>query len=654
MKRSIAGALVCFLLFAWKADNDPTAEKKKLLNMVGMMLEQKHYLTPVINDDFSRKVWDTYINAIDIRKFIFLQADVDQLKAYRNYLDNEIHGDSLKFFPEVTQLYAKRYEETAVIYQELLSKPFTFNKKDSIRTGPEQVDFPKDQSERVRRWRVYLKRVTLEKMIELQETNPGKKEAQLEQLARESVLKQQERMLARFRSFQEDKLFTGYVNVITHYVDPHSDYFPPLDKQAFDQSMANRFFGIGAQLKDVDGTVTIAGVDPGSPSWKSGVLAVNDQIVKVGQGEDGVMTDVVGMELSDVVRLIRGNKGTTVRIGCRKTDGRLITVPMVREEIKPEETLARSAVIWKDGKKAGYIYLPVFYDDFGHADGAHCADDVAKEVTKLKAENVSSIIIDLRNNGGGSLTQVVKMLGLFIGKGPVVQVRMGPDQGQVLKSDLPEALYSGPLTVMVNELSASASEIFAAAIQDYGRGIIIGSATFGKGTVQQTIPFADAKYGAVKLTIQKFYRINGGSTQLKGVIPDIVLPDMYETLKIREGDKPSALGWDRIPEADYKAKENKEIPALAADPVFKVIADNNTWLESYLDKTSAGMLLPEYKAEFLKRRKIAKQNEMILQLAEGKKMDVRPVAQASGVLYQKWLERISRDIYIEQALKVTH
>ncbi|MRG47934.1 tail-specific protease [Chitinophaga sp. SYP-B3965] len=652
MKRSIAGVLVCFVLFAWKADNDPTAERKKLLNMVGAMLEQKHYLTPVINDAFSREVWNTYINAIDIRKCIFLQADIDQLKAYQNYLDNEMHGDSLKFFPEITQLYAKRYEETAVIYQQLLSKPFTFSKKDSI--GMEVTGFPKDQSERVNRWRNYLKRITLEKMIELQENNPGKKDAQLEQMAREIILKQHERMLARFRSFNEDKLFTGYVNVITHYVDPHSDYFPPLDKKAFDQSMANRFFGIGAQLKDVDGTVTIAGVDAGSPSWKSGQLAVNDQIVKVGQGTDGAMTDVVGMGLSDVVQLIRGDKGTTVRIGCRKTDGRLITVPLVREEIKPEETLARSAVIWKDGKKTGYIYLPVFYDDFTHADGAHCADDVAKEVTKLKAENVNSIIIDLRNNGGGSLTQVIKMLGLFIGKGPVVQVRMGPDQGQVLKSDQPEALYSGPLTVMVNELSASASEIFAAAIQDYGRGIIIGSTTFGKGTVQTTIPFTEEKYGAVKLTIQKFYRINGGSTQLKGVIPDIVLPDLYETLKIREGDKPSALGWDRISEADYKAKENKQVPVLAADPVFKVIADNNTWLETYLDKTSAGMPLPEYKAEFLKRRKIAKQNETIQQLEAGKKMDVRPVAKASGVSYEKWLERIAADIYIDQALKVAH
>jgi carboxyl-terminal processing protease len=473
-------------------------------------------------------------------------------------------------------------------------------------------------------------------------------------MAREIILKQHDRMLARFRSFNEDKLFTGYVNVITHYVDPHSDYFPPLDKKAFDQSMANRFFGIGAQLRDVDGTVTIAGVDAGSPSWKSGQLAVNDQIVKVGQGTEGVMTDVVGMGLSDVVQLIRGDKGTTVRIGCRKTDGRLITVPLVREEIKPEETLARSAVIWKDGKKTGYIYLPVFYDDFTHADGAHCADDVAKEVTKLKAENVNSIIIDLRNNGGGSLTQVVKMLGLFIGKGPVVQVRMGPDQGQVLKSDLPEALYSGLLTVMVNELSASASEIFAAAIQDYGRGIIIGSTTFGKGTVQQTIPFTEEKYGAVKLTIQKFYRINGGSTQLKGVIPDIVLPDLYETLKIREGDKPSALGWDRISEADYKTNENKQVPVLTADPVFKVISDNNTWLENYLDKTSAGMPWLEYKAAFLKRRKIAKQNETIQQLEAGKKMDVRPVASASGVAYEKWLERIATDIYIDQALKVTH
>jgi carboxyl-terminal processing protease len=380
-------------------------------------------------------------------------------------------------------------------------------------------------------------------------------------------------------------------------------------------------------------------------------------VVKVGQGRDGALKDVEGMTVSEVVQLIRGDKGTVVRIGCRKADGRIVVVPLVREEMKIKATLARSAIIWKDGKKTGYINLPVFYDDFEHAEGAHCADDVAREVAGLQAENVNSIIIDLRNNGGGSLNQAIKMVGLFIGTGPVVQVRTGAGSGEVLSSSRAEPLYSGPLTILVNALSASASEIFAAAIQDYGRGIIIGSTTLGKGTVQSPWPLGVDKYGALKLTVQKFYRINGGSTQLKGVIPDIVFPDTYQTLKLREGDRPSALDWDRIQPADFVPQGNINIPQAAArladDTVFKVIRNNNAWLEDNLDKRAHNTPLTEYRADLLQRRKIAKQNETIQLLPENKRMEVRPLpgdTKEGDAVYEKWLKSISADIYIDRAL----
>jgi carboxyl-terminal processing protease len=450
-----------------------------------------------------------------------------------------------------------------------------------------------------------------------------------------------------------------------HAVDPHTDYFPPLEKQAFEQSMANRFFGIGAQMREEEGIITITAMEPGSPSGKSGAIEVNDQVVKVGQGNEGALTDITGMALEDVVKQIRGDKGTVVRLGCKKRDGTIRIVSLVREEIKKEDGFARSAIIKKDGKKIGYIFLPVFYDDFAHAEGAHCAADVARELNKLKAEQVSSIIMDLRNNGGGSLNEVIKMVGLFIGSGPVVQVRSGVGIPQVLRSNNIAPLYDGPLTVLVNEMSASASEIFAAAIQDYNRGIIMGSATFGKGTVQRTLPLGQEALGAVKLTTQKFYRINGGSTQQKGVIPDITLPDSYEALQLRERDKPAALQWDKIEEASYQPAARPahvdSVLALVAtrvaqDTVFKIIQGNNAWMENYLKANTHNLPLLQYKSTLLQRRKITKQNEKIQVLPQGQRIVVEPLAGEAlnnAAVYQKWLEKLSADVYLNQALQVS-
>jgi carboxyl-terminal processing protease len=664
---------ISFLSFTPKANDDKLPERQKLLSLVGSMLEQRHYLAPAINDDFSKEIWKGYLKLIDARKAILLQADLDSLKKYETYLDNEIHGDSIRFFPEVTAVYARRYEEAAGIYRRILLQPFIFSKNDSIQPNQDPADFPGDNGERIRRWKNNLKYAVLQRLVELQDlrtqSKPGdstyhKTDAQLEAQARQRVLNQYNRLYTRFVSYNESRLFSNYVNVITHYADPHSDYFPPLEKRAFDQSMANRFYGIGAQMKEEDGIITITSLEPGSPSWKSGVLEANDQVIKVGQGREGELKDVTGMALEDVVKLIRGEQGTVVRLGCKKADGTVVIVALIREEIKKEDAFARSAVIRKGDKKIGYIYLPVFYDDFAHVEGAHCAADVAAEIRKLKAEQVSSIIMDLRNNGGGSLGEVIKMVGLFIGSGPVVQVKSGQGIPQVLKSNNSVPLYDGPLTVLVNELSASASEIFAAAIQDYRRGIIIGSTTFGKGTVQRTLPLGEEAYGAVKLTTQKFYRVNGGSTQQKGVIPDIIVPDIYATMQVREGNRPFALQWDRIPEADYQlSKVSLNLDTLvaraaarvAADTVFKTISNNNTLLENYQDKQVRSVSLMQYKAQLATRRKIVKQNEMIQALPKEQRIDITPLPGIDLVkdeTYRKWLEKRSADVYINQAVTV--
>jgi carboxyl-terminal processing protease len=628
------------------------------------MLEQRHYAQPLINDKFSEGIWKAHIKSLDNRKNIFLEEDIQTLSDSKLWLDNELHGDTIKFFPAVTSLFEKRYREVAVIYTRLLAQPFIFNNKDSIFPDQELVEFPLNEVERERRWNNYLKQIVLEKLTALQEQRTqsksgsalyGKTDKQLEQMARESLLKQLDRKLTRYFAQDAQQLFSNYINSIVRYADPHSDYFPPIDKKEFDQHMANRFFGIGSLLKeDEEGRVIIASLDAGGPAWKSNALAINDQIVRVAQGTTDTPTEVEGMSVKEVARLIRGEKGTTVRLYCRKGDGSIATVALVREEIRREEAGARSAIIMKEGKKTGYIYLPVFYDDFAHADGAHCADDIEQEVNKLKAQNVSSIIIDLRNNGGGSLVQVVKMVGLFVGSGPVVQVKAAKGAPQVLVSSR-EPIYTGPLAVIVNELSASASEIFAAAIQDYKRGVIIGSATFGKGTVQTEMQLGQEKEGALKLTVKKFYRIDGGSTQQKGVIPDVVLPDIYETQDIHEGDMPFALDWDRIQPVAFTPKNSVDVDQLTAqaqkdinqDSAFINIRRFNDSLENFKRIKGHGFTPDQLKAHLVQRARIFRQFETVLQLPEKKKMDVRELPEKDQ---GRWVKALARDIYLEQVL----
>ncbi len=638
---------------------------------MGTMLEQHHYLSPVINDDFSKAIWMEYIKSLDGKKSILLQTDVNELKKYDKYLDNEIHGDSLKFFPQAVEIYAKRCTEVSVLYKQILAQPFTFDKNDLIDLSQTPKDFPKDNAERIKRWKNSLRYLTLQKLIDLQELRTQSKtgdatyhktDVELEQEARAFLLKQYDRVFARYLAYSQDKLFSNYLNVIARYLDPHSDYLAPLDKKSFDERMGNRFFGTGIQLAEVDGLIKMLSFTPGSPSNKSGVFSINDQLTKVGQGESGPMTDVTGMELDDVVKLIRGEKGTTVRIGYKKADGTNNVIPLVRAEIKQEEALARSAVIEEKGKKIGYIYLPMFYDDFANAQGSHCAADVAAEITKLKADHVDGLVMDLRFNGGGSLKEVVRMVGLFVGPGPVVQTRDSKGNLQALQSREEQPLYTGPLTVLVNEFSASASEIFAGAIQDYKRGVIIGTATFGKGTVQTTAPLGQEDYGALKLTISKFYRVDGGSTQQKGVIPDIILPDGRETGKYHEGDQPYALKWDRVANATY-TRWNTNIDSLSRlaviridkTPAFAEIKNNNTWLENHPD-TAGQMTITQYKATLSSRRKIGKQNELVQKLMPAEVMNIQPamiIDKEKEGSYKEWFKKIAADLYVKEALYVT-
>jgi carboxyl-terminal processing protease len=670
-------------------EDNPKSRYSKVIRNVGILLEEGHYSPKKIDDAFSQEVLKKFTEELDNEKSVFLQSDIESFKKFDTKIDDEIHGSDLQSFFAVNEVYMKRRDESFVLINELLVKPFDFTKDETIQMDRDKLSFPKTEADRKEIWRKSLKYIVLGKFAELQEDrekNKGKKDfvskadSTLEREARDYVRKRMERSMATKKTHENtDENFATFVNAISQSMDPHTDYFPPVDKRSFDESMSGRFYGIGAQLKEDDGKIKIASLIAGMPAIRNGEIKVDDEIIKIAQGK-GEPVDVTGYAVADAVKLIRGaEKGTEVKLTIKKVDGTVKVVSLLRDEIKLEDTYAKSAVI-NGEHKVGYIYLPEFYQDFQDPNGARCSNDVAKEVTKLKAENVEGIIIDLRGNGGGSLSEVVKMAGLFIEEGPICQVKGRDEKATVLRDRDKNILYTGPLTVMVDEMSASASEIFAAAIQDYKRGIIIGStSTFGKGTVQRNIPlspesenpvFSNRKMedlGALKLTLQKFYRINGGATQLKGVTPDIVLPDKYEHYKFREKDNTASLPWDEIAKAEYQpwttttttdAVVNTTYDQINKNPVFSKIKTNIDWLGTNSDKEYSLNII-KYKEEQKQVKTTYKQLDELFKIQ--KELVVKNTAADTAAIgtakdkiekNKQWLKRISGDIYIDETLKV--
>ena len=674
--------------FAFKTINNrqvADTPKQKLLTAIGQLLQEEHYSPKAFDDAFSKQVFKKYLSELDGDKTMFLQSDITYLKKYETTIDDEIKGTSeIAFTPAVDSLYEKDLPEVIQTYKGILSNPFTFNTDETLVTDPEKVLYPANKEERTERWRKRLKYLVLERYVDLLEQRSKSKvdsiakrtDAQLESEARSKVLKNTDRMYDRIKArLSRDERFNMFVNVITNLMDPHTDYFPPIEKRAFDEQMSGRFYGIGAQLQEQDGNIKIMSLIPGGPAWKSGEIMVNDAIVKVGQGDKEEMVDITGFDVSDAVKLIRGSKGTIVRLTLKKSDGTYKTITLQRDEIVQDETFARSVVVNDGEKKIGVIVLPEFYADFEHPTGAKCSEDVAKEIIKLKEAKVDGIIMDLRFNGGGSLYEVIQMVGLFIKDGPVVQVKDRDGKIVVMDDKDPSVLYNGPLAVMVNETSASASEIFAAAIQDYKRGVIVGStSTYGKGTVQRNVPLGKpldffsgrTEFGAVKLTFQKFYRVNGGSTQLKGVSSDVVLPDPYDYIKIREKDNPSALQWDEIKKANadiytgYQSVITKENERIQANPALGIIKSNTDWLGRNVE-APVNLQLDKYKEQQTKLKNTVNQNNSLSKLTKEMDMEVlkpdydkfyKNPDKQKGERYKAWMKGLQSDLYINETVKI--
>jgi carboxyl-terminal processing protease len=692
-KGIVLSAIVLFaaLFFAFKGIEYGKSDinitlRQRLVAAIGSLMEQEHYSPKPINDAFSKEVYKKYLNDLDGEKILFLQSDIKEFKKFETTIDDEIHGSAILFAPTVSTVFDKRIPELIGMYKEILSQPFDFSTEESAVLDGDKMDFAKDEKERKDRFRKLLKFLTLERYVDLQEVREKNKDTKdfvakadtaLEREARMKVMKIMDKKYDRIKgTFNEDQRFNAFLNTITNLMDPHTDYFPPIEKRAFDEEMSRRFYGIGAQLREDDAGIKIASVQTGGAAWKTGEVAANDVIVKVAQGKEEPV-DVTGFATEDAVKLIRGNKGTEVRLTLKKLDGSIKVVSIIREEVSLDEALVRGAVIQNGADKIGYIYLPEFYADFEREDGNRCSEDVAKEVEKLKAENVKGIVLDIRNNGGGSLYEVVQMVGLFINQGPVVQVRDKEGKSSALNDKNAGAIYDGPLAVMVNELSASASEIFAAAIQDYKRGIIIGSSsTYGKGTVQKTVPFGKpidfssgrTEYGAVKLTFQKYYRINGGSVQLKGVTPDVVLPDAYEFYKIREKDNPASLPWDEITKVPYNTWNNADLSTvvknendkIAQNKSLNLLRDNLSWLSKNAEMP-VNLNMQKYKDMQKQIKATVSQNNSLLKIKEEMAVEAMKVDhdkfynnpdKVKGERYQAWLKSIKTDMYVDETVKM--
>jgi len=688
-KWSFLATVIVFggLFFAFKTiseNQEPVSVRhRKLVSTIGHLLESEHYSPRKIDDAFSKEVFDGYLKALDPDKSLFIQADIDSLSIFETRIDDEIHGSNLVFTDAVDAIYDRRIQEAKQVFEKIIETPFEFTSDDSVFIDPTHLPYPASIKERDARWVKLIKYKILDRYVialDEREKNKGKdkyevkSDSVLEAEARKAVKKIQVKKFESLeKTFGREKRFETYLNTITGLMDPHTDYFAPVEKRSFTEQMSGVFYGIGALLAQDDNGVKIANITPGGPAWKSGQLVANDVIIKIAQGA-GEPVDIEGYETTDAVKLIRGNLGSEVRLTVRKPDGTIKVVSLIREKVVLDEGYARSAVITKGNDKYGYIYLPDFYADFDREDGHRCSEDVAKEIVKLKAEHVKGITIDIRYNGGGSLYEVVQMVGLFIDKGPVVQIRNKEGKSQVLYDETPGILYDGPLVVMVNEFSASASEIFAGAIQDYHRGLIVGSSsTYGKGTVQRNVSFGkpldslgiQTEYGAVKLTFQKFYRITGSSTQKKGVVPDIITPDDYEYFKYREKDNPSALAWDEMERAKYQTWTqhpaistiaNNENAKLNADTAIARFKKNAMWIATQVERPSY-LNIDKYKAFRKQIQEVVKQNETILKLKDS--MSVAALKadydkfynnpdKPKQERYQAWLKQIAKDNQIYQ------
>ena len=651
--------------------SDPEKEKV-LLEIVKYVVERGHYNSIDLDDNFSVKIFDDFISKLDPQKRFFTVNDIRQLNRYKYKIDDQIKNYQLEFFEETYKTYNQRVIDAKLFVDKVFETDFDFSENEFIDLNNDSIPFSSGKNQLFERWRKQIKYSVLD-IVTQRYSSDSLDFNEIKINAISTVKKNTDDFFDYANELDRDDWFSVFVNSFVSQFDPHTFYFKPDDKEKFDVSISGKFDGIGARLSKADGNVKIVDVIIGGPVWRDKLLDVGDVILAVGQGDDELVS-IYGMKLDDSIKLIKGPAGTVVTLRVKKIDGQIQDVKIKRDEVELEETFAKSTVISKNDNNYGYISLPKFYADFDNYKNRNSANDVKNEIVKLKNNGIQGLILDLRNNGGGSLQTVVEMTGLFIEKGPVVQVKSIGNRKKVLYDRDPQVYWDGPLVLLINEMSASASEIISAALQDYNRAIIIGSEkSFGKGTVQNIIDLnrfisnTDYDLGALKVTTDIFYRINGESVQLEGVQSDIIIPDSYMYIFNGERDEKNPIKWDKIGPATYtkwnkysdkfnyvKDQINKK---LDQNKLINNIYDRAQWIRNQQNLKNVPLNIVEYK-KYQKNQKqkasqfdnISKyQNELSFNLLKAEK----PFINANRELFEaraKWHESLSKDIFIDQAV----
>ena len=677
-----------FINITYANKKTPKTDPEKdriIIYVLKNVLSRFHYVQKDLNDDFSEHVYNTFIDGLDPSKRYFTQSDLKEFSQYKYLIDDQLRQSNIDFYKLVYNRFLSKLDGAKENYRTILKEPFNYSKKETIDIDYDKVPFAKNSADLKEYWRKQLKLSVISRIeeAESQQHEKAKKDktfkmksfSEIEKEAREEVLKNMDDLYVRIEELENSDWYSTFLNSVVSGFDPHTTYMSPRSKSRFDQDMSGKLEGIGARLQKKGMYTSIVELISGGPAWKQGELEPGDIILKVAQGK-GEPLDIVGMRLDDAITFIKGKKGTEVRLTVKKKlDGSIKEIPIIRDVVELEETFVKSSVVEKNGKKYGVINLPKFYIDFNDLDRRDAAKDMEKEISRLKKEGVEGLIVDLRDNGGGSLKTAIEIGGLFIKQGPIVQVKYR-DEAPLVKNDVDAKIqWSGPLVVMVNELSASASEIFAAAMQDYKRGIVIGGKqTYGKGTVQNVLPvnrfyqqYPD-DLGAIKMTIQKFYRINGGSTQIEGVYSDIALPSRYSYMDFGERDLDGALAWDKVPQANYTSTNSYSNFAdvvynsnqrVNNNDKFQKINEYAKWLKKNQDENVYSLNYKQFKKDSEAQSNEGKQFKDVFKFEsnltfKSPKYEI-PLFKKDTVLKDKriaWHKNLKKDIYLDEALNV--
>ena len=665
-----------------------TDDKDSLvIQLITYVLDQAHYLDKEIDDNFSEEVFDTFIENIDPYKRYFYASDYKDFSKYKFSIDDSFKNPDLTFFNLVHDRFINRISETKSIYKKILSTPFDFTKQEQFNLDIDEMEYVNNESELYDRWRRLLKIYVIEnyhdeikddqRKFEKDSTFLIRSNAEIEETVR---LDLSQTMDESYRVLQEElqrqDWFSIYINSFVSQYDPNTSYLDPDSRDRFDVDISGNYAGIGAMLRKKIDKVEITEIISGGPAWRDNSLEKGDAILKVRQEDEDEAVSILGMRLSDAVKLIKGEKGTNVYLTVKKVDGSVSEISIKRDIVLLEETYIRSSIVSKSDLKYGVINIPKFYIDFDNQSNRDAAKDLRLEINRLKEEGVKGLVIDLRNNGGGSLKTVVDMAGMFIKNGPVVQVKYFDKEKQILSDRDRSILWTGPLVILVNEGSASASEILAAAMQDYKRAIVIGgNQTWGKGTVQVVFPLnrmvrgnTNGDLGALRYTTQKYYRINGGSVQLEGVKSDINVPYRYKYLDFGEKDSDNPMQWDEIGKADYSTWQSnfdfnqaieKSKVRMENNNYLKLVDENAKWIKSVRDNKIVNLNYDDFKEEIeknsLETEKFKALDDYSMDYTfNSLPYEINLISSDSvlGMKRERWHKSLSKDIYIEEALNV--